>query len=243
MALINCPECGKQVSDRAEACPSCGHPIASLLPVRDHFPAVTPSTPHVSPVRGGVACPLCGNGEHTVKVSAIYASQTSIERYGVSTHSSTPLSEVVRGQPYRTHTSHGSGTTTAQTQLAQMLAPPARPSAWLTGMRMGGCLGLIIGVGLAVFLLVAAGETLNHLYSTNYFAFILLFGLALLGPMLIGYIRDKPGYEKEMTIYRQQGARWYDSYYCPRHDCVFVASGSPTVPPSRFRELLMSPPP
>lgn len=27
MALINCPECNKQISDRAEACPNCGYPI------------------------------------------------------------------------------------------------------------------------------------------------------------------------------------------------------------------------
>ncbi len=29
MALIKCPECGKQVSDKAEACPNCGYPVAS----------------------------------------------------------------------------------------------------------------------------------------------------------------------------------------------------------------------
>ena len=29
MALINCPECGRQVSDKAAACPDCGYPIAS----------------------------------------------------------------------------------------------------------------------------------------------------------------------------------------------------------------------
>jgi len=27
MALINCSECGKQISDKAEFCPSCGNPI------------------------------------------------------------------------------------------------------------------------------------------------------------------------------------------------------------------------
>ena len=27
MALINCPECGKEISDKATACPSCGTPI------------------------------------------------------------------------------------------------------------------------------------------------------------------------------------------------------------------------
>jgi uncharacterized membrane protein YdbT with pleckstrin-like domain/endogenous inhibitor of DNA gyrase (YacG/DUF329 family) len=28
MALINCPECGKQVSTEAQTCPACGYPIA-----------------------------------------------------------------------------------------------------------------------------------------------------------------------------------------------------------------------
>lgn len=27
MALIKCPECGKQVSDKAKFCPSCGYPF------------------------------------------------------------------------------------------------------------------------------------------------------------------------------------------------------------------------
>lgn len=30
MALIKCPECGKEISDRAESCPHCGYPIANL---------------------------------------------------------------------------------------------------------------------------------------------------------------------------------------------------------------------
>ncbi len=29
MALIQCPECGKQISDKASSCPGCGCPIAS----------------------------------------------------------------------------------------------------------------------------------------------------------------------------------------------------------------------
>ena len=27
MALINCPECGKEISDKAASCPNCGTPI------------------------------------------------------------------------------------------------------------------------------------------------------------------------------------------------------------------------
>jgi RNA polymerase subunit RPABC4/transcription elongation factor Spt4 len=36
MPLINCTECGKQVSTDAKACPNCGHPVAKMqasLPV------------------------------------------------------------------------------------------------------------------------------------------------------------------------------------------------------------------
>ncbi len=29
MALIKCPECGKQISNQASSCPNCGYPIAS----------------------------------------------------------------------------------------------------------------------------------------------------------------------------------------------------------------------
>src|SRR5262245_17983339 len=32
MALINCPECGKQVSTAAKECPNCGYPVAERLP-------------------------------------------------------------------------------------------------------------------------------------------------------------------------------------------------------------------
>lgn len=29
--LVNCPECGSRISDRAESCPQCGHPISASL--------------------------------------------------------------------------------------------------------------------------------------------------------------------------------------------------------------------
>jgi endogenous inhibitor of DNA gyrase (YacG/DUF329 family) len=30
MALTPCPECGAQISDKAVACPQCGHPMTAL---------------------------------------------------------------------------------------------------------------------------------------------------------------------------------------------------------------------
>lgn len=35
MALIKCPECGKEVSDKAKTCPNCGCPIDRFLDKRD----------------------------------------------------------------------------------------------------------------------------------------------------------------------------------------------------------------
>ena len=32
MALIKCPECGTEASDKANACPRCGYPIAKNNP-------------------------------------------------------------------------------------------------------------------------------------------------------------------------------------------------------------------
>ena len=32
MALIHCPECGKEISDRAPACPQCGYPLDTTQP-------------------------------------------------------------------------------------------------------------------------------------------------------------------------------------------------------------------
>ena len=30
MALIKCPECGKEISDKTKKCPECGYPIKKL---------------------------------------------------------------------------------------------------------------------------------------------------------------------------------------------------------------------
>lgn len=30
MAMMNCPECGREVSDKAKSCPNCGTPIKKL---------------------------------------------------------------------------------------------------------------------------------------------------------------------------------------------------------------------
>ena len=38
MALVSCPECGKEISDAAQSCPHCGHPIAQEPQPQDMSP-------------------------------------------------------------------------------------------------------------------------------------------------------------------------------------------------------------
>ena len=42
MALIDCPECGKSISDRAPACPGCGFPVAQAQGRPTHHQAALP---------------------------------------------------------------------------------------------------------------------------------------------------------------------------------------------------------
>lgn len=37
MALINCPECGKEISDKAASCPNCGCPIKIISSENTHM--------------------------------------------------------------------------------------------------------------------------------------------------------------------------------------------------------------
>lgn len=93
MALVDCPDCGRKVSDQAEACPACAHPVAGRKEggeamsiavgagpapsrAREHRPAArlivleTPSRATVPPDEPRVVAPtyryvchLCGEDE------------------------------------------------------------------------------------------------------------------------------------------------------------------------------------
>ena len=64
MALISCPECGRQVSDAAPACPTCGYPlhrvavatapVAAAPPIEPAVASAAPPKPIAGIVVGGV---------------------------------------------------------------------------------------------------------------------------------------------------------------------------------------------
>jgi hypothetical protein len=58
MPLINCPDCGKEVSTSAVACPNCGRPMgqAASAPAPAPAPAPTPVAPKQSWGCGQIGC-------------------------------------------------------------------------------------------------------------------------------------------------------------------------------------------
>ena len=51
MALINCPECGREVSNAAPACPNCGFPVAAQAQSQSVEPGAEPATELLAEVR------------------------------------------------------------------------------------------------------------------------------------------------------------------------------------------------
>lgn len=60
MALIQCPECGRKVSDKAKACPGCGYPISELF-VKNNDTQNNSVAPDGEEVNEQAACPKCGH--------------------------------------------------------------------------------------------------------------------------------------------------------------------------------------
>lgn len=57
MALIKCPECGREISDKAQSCPHCGNPI---MPAPPTAPVYSSSAPQVGIDTQKLKCPYCG---------------------------------------------------------------------------------------------------------------------------------------------------------------------------------------
>jgi hypothetical protein len=156
MALIQCPDCKREVSDAATACPHCGRPIAderrsfyTSAPARSAQLKPTLASPAVQPLRAEDAvswkCPQCG------VVGAFRAFAEVHER----------------GAP------EGS----AVADLSERVAPPValRPGrASATALVIGSVIGLLVGMtvfayvhsvvvaGLAGLAIVAAAVAISR---------------------------------------------------------------------------------
>jgi hypothetical protein len=78
MPLITCPDCGKQVSDRAPACPNCGCPISSLGDLSTVKIMLNRDYPHEMFVMDCSSYKILGSGRYRQTVSFSIDKPTSI---------------------------------------------------------------------------------------------------------------------------------------------------------------------
>jgi hypothetical protein len=69
MALIPCPECGRQISTEAEACPQCGHPNRAPLPAKSYGPNC-----YACSAAATTRCQSCGALSCVQHLQSIYVS-------------------------------------------------------------------------------------------------------------------------------------------------------------------------
>lgn len=68
MPLVSCPECGRQISTAAEACPQCGHPM------RPAAPAAAGPKCYACPAAATTRCQSCGALSCAEHLQSIYVS-------------------------------------------------------------------------------------------------------------------------------------------------------------------------
>lgn len=92
MALINCPECGKEISDKALSCPNCGVPInmRTAIPVLFKRPrALTNGLVNVEVQEDFQKLGVLGNGKSFE--TELMTGRHLLELYAGNTHSTVEI--------------------------------------------------------------------------------------------------------------------------------------------------------
>ena len=127
MPLITCPDCKKEISDKAKACPSCGCPVVSSQQRIVSAPEML--------------CPKCGKG-NVKKISFLYEMDVRKDK------STTVGGTIIRGGgEYSLGVFGGATKGESQSMLAEKIAPPP------VLVERSGCFG---GLFSGLFFLIGA---------------------------------------------------------------------------------------
>lgn len=162
MPLVQCPDCGKSVSDKAQHCIHCGCPMQYETATSQHPIA----TSHHPAEPSAQKCPKCG-GSAFKKFSLIYEEQRSTG----TAKSSTLGVGIGSGGAIGVGGASTSTNSVSLTDLARRVAPPVEqhPSSDLAGVG-GVVIGFVIGLIAGSFVLgmfaAAIGGILIHYFLT-----------------------------------------------------------------------------
>lgn len=135
MSLVNCPECNKEVSDKAGNCPQCGYPI------------IEKTVPALQEHRSNkYVCPICKSQNiQTIKMMC---------ENGTTTTSSTG-----GGVSSDFDVAVGRMNSESQTELAKKFAPGDAP-----GEAIGGC-GCLVAILFFVLAMIAVNDGQIFVYA------------------------------------------------------------------------------
>lgn len=194
MPLISCPDCQRQVSDAAAACPQCGYPIAghtliakAAQPVSQAYAPVETDDP-AKPATW--VCPKCGTQGCFRTFEMLHREGTSV----VNTKSGTTGIGVgggALGIGFASTRTAG----TSQSQLAGIVAPPEPDTSY----KAKYVIGLIVGI-VAMIAFQSSPD---------------LVAFALIIPIIAGIVwGTRARHEYEKNVWPGLVQRWRNSYMC-----------------------------
>ena len=203
-SLSSCPDCGHQVSKRAESCPHCGAPLANYGAPLTKTQAQAPPLMPMSGI-GNQTCQSCGASGTLIKASAAFEQGTSTVNTQQRSVGGIFYSEGDGGIGIAPVVSGGTSKGIQQTALAARLAPPARPTK-SRGWVVLTLFGIISLVGA-----VPVGQESG----------VLGFSLALCGvAMIVGAtvvnVSSSKSLAKAYEQYEHAYAQWTRLWYCTK---------------------------
>ncbi len=227
MAQI-CEGCGGSFGDDASFCPYCGRGIIKTIEIPDVRP---------DPIN---ACPVCHLNDKVEKVSAIY--QHGSQRSNLSI----PVANIGKdsNNHYSSYTTYEKATGYSETQLAQRLRPPVKPtppdrSFFRPGIytEKNACfLIFLFMVLLPVVPVILIQVLINNFGQSD----LLTISGAIIGGIIVIFVayismnsfnsqrkgieRTEDGqYQNALTKWNEDMKRWDNMYYCFRDDKVFIS--------------------
>ena len=163
MALITCPECGKEFSDKAAACPNCAYPITEILKSQkatenEKQSELTGESEELKPISMGAPAYKTINGTENPLTGELPGNS------GMLTHVQGQTNNLVQDQlEGLSGTLYGG----VQNRPAYAPKPLPLPKKRKTGLIIGIALAVVVAIGLGVFFIIRSGaERTKKEYET-----------------------------------------------------------------------------
>jgi len=220
--MADCRGCGAQLAGKVARCPWCGRVPEEAPAPRKVEPAVV-RVEHVEAVAVN-ACPVCRRHDMAQRLVAIVSGQTQRNEEVV---------HVAANPANRGPVQVTTVATTAQSELARMLAPPVMPvqpsgPPPATGRSVLLLLAMLLCVGMGCAALADSSSLFGLVVFTVAFVLLLLWNQERTAVQA----RRMEAYQDAMARWQGAAVVWERLYYCHRDGMVFDPEDGASLAPS-----------